>query len=116
MRAEPALYSRDYRENDQETDCLRDSSIAAARIRSIAEVTLRLFHLPEKVTINIFDLNGNLVKRCHQHEGVSEFFAGPGVKETRFNISTGQLSQGLHFVQITDQKSGDIKTLKWMVL
>ncbi|MBP6235765.1 MAG: T9SS type A sorting domain-containing protein [Saprospiraceae bacterium] len=84
--------------------------------RSQSEVTLSLFHLPEHVNINIFDLNGNLVKRCHQNEGVSEFFAGPGVKETRFNINSGVLSQGLHFVQITDQKSGDIKTLKWMVL
>ena len=84
--------------------------------RSQSEVTLCLFNLPEKVTINIFDLNGNLVKRCHQNEGVSEFFAGPGVKETRFNIKSGLLNQGLHFVQITDQKTGDIKTLKWMVL
>ncbi len=84
--------------------------------RSQSDITLRLFNLPEQVTINIFDTKGNLVKKCHQNEGSSEFLAGPGVKESKFNINANDLSQGLHFVQIIDQKSGDIKTLKWMVL
>ncbi len=85
-------------------------------LRSQSDITLRLFNLPEQVIINIFDTKGNLVKKCHQNEGSSEFLAGPGVKESKFNINADGLSQGLHFVQIIDQKSGDIKTLKWMVL
>lgn len=85
-------------------------------LRSQSDITLRLFNLPEHVTINIYDTKGNLVKKCHQNEGSSEFLAGPGVKESKFNIDANDLSQGLHFVQIIDQKSGDIKTLKWMIL
>lgn len=85
-------------------------------LRSQSDITLRLFNLPEQATINIFDTRGNLVKRCEQNESISEFLAGPGVKESRFNIHTNQLSQGLHFVQIIDQESGNIKTLKWMIL
>jgi len=85
-------------------------------LRSQSDITLRLFNLPEQVTINIFDTKGNLVKTCAQSESVSEFLVGPGVKESKFTIHAHQLSQGLHFVQIIDQKTGNIKTLKWLVL
>lgn len=81
-----------------------------------AEIALKLYNLPAESSVSIIDLNGNLVKKFLPSEANVESLSGPGVTETSYNVGTNLLRQGLNFVQIVDRKTGNIKTLKWMVL
>jgi hypothetical protein len=83
---------------------------------SQAEIGLKLYHLPLESSVSIIDLNGNLVKKFLPSEANVEDWSGPGVTETSFNVGSNLLRQGLNFVHIVDHKTGNIKTLKWMVL
>jgi len=81
-----------------------------------AEIALKLYNLPIESTVSIIDINGNLVKKFLPLEGTTESMSGPGVTETSYNVGSNLLRQGLNFVCIIDNKTGNIKTLKWMVL
>jgi hypothetical protein len=77
---------------------------------------LKLFNLPQDVQISIINIGGSVVKTYGITEGVCSFLSGPGVTETRYDIEPYRLSQGLYFVHIRNSKTGESKTLKWLVL
>lgn len=77
---------------------------------------LKLFNLPQDVHVSIINIGGSVVKTFGSSEGICSFLSGPGVTETRYDIDAFRLSQGLYFVHIRNNKTGEAKTLKWMVL
>ena len=81
-----------------------------------SEIVLKLYNLPAESSVSIIDINGNLVKKFLPSEANVETLSGPGVTETSYSVGTNLLRQGLNFVHIIDHKTGNIKTLKWMVL
>ncbi|HMR89675.1 MAG TPA: hypothetical protein PKD51_16050, partial [Saprospiraceae bacterium] len=77
---------------------------------------LKLFNLPQDVQISIINIGGSVVKTFGITDGECSFLSGPGVMETRYDVEPYRLSQGLYFVHIRNSKTGESKTLKWMVL
>jgi hypothetical protein len=77
---------------------------------------LKLFNLPQDVHVRIINIGGSVVKTYGITDGVCSFLSGPGVMETRYDIEPYRLSQGLYFVHIRNNKTGESKTLKWLVL
>jgi len=83
---------------------------------SQAELELRIFNLPHDANVSILNISGNIIKTFLPAEGTYTNLSGPGVTEARYNVDSARLSQGLYFVYIKDNKTGEAKTLKWLLL
>jgi len=60
-------------------------------------------------------MTGQVVQRFMSAEGNKSFLTGPGVSVTSFDFFKNNKTT-LFLIKITNNKNGQVKTIKWMVI
>jgi hypothetical protein len=77
--------------------------------------SLQLFNLPDHADIIMYDIKGQMQWKSNTSFGESQILLGPGSRKTIFDIGT-EFKAGIYFIQVRDNQTGNVKTLKWIVI
>jgi hypothetical protein len=78
---------------------------------------LQLYNLPENAQVILYDIKGQIQWASDASTNIHEqTLLGPGTIVTTYDLDGMVLDSGIYFVQVKLYQTGEIKTLKWIVL